>query len=364
MLPQLYYNWNPNLRAIVVLAIVYAFTCSNSQAQEQNQELPPCPNQADDVDGDGYGWSFGSCLITVESYAPPAITDPDTGEPAALWRVFWKVEDLHNKSIVCQLYDQHSQTGQYTPYDWRIFYNHFLDSSSSTVWLGAVLEVIESPMRDPQVSTNDLWYLQNGYYLGGSSALSSSNYVQLVGDTFRLWRDQREYWSCKYASDDHQSTLAVFPPTSNITDLYYVRCEDTLPPGDGWGWDGFGSCLYSENNSNQRYVTSDYVGVAEQHSPDNSGTGCDYSNASLHEGWGWNSVTGESCSPLNTTDPTTPVDVTTNCVDSDGDGWGWNGSGSCIVSATVDDKCDYTNADIYDGWGWNPITRQSCAPSP
>ena len=50
------------------------------------------------------------------------------------------------------------------------------------------------------------------------------------------------------------------------------------------------------------------------------------------------------------------------CVDSDGDGWGWDGSGSCRVTATIVDACDYSNAGASDGWGWNPVSGTSCPP--
>ena len=52
--------------------------------------------------------------------------------------------------------------------------------------------------------------------------------------------------------------------------------------------------------------------------------GCDYSNASIHDGWGWNAITGDSCPPLSA--------ERSACVDSDGDGWGWDGIDSCVVN--------------------------------
>ena len=346
---------------ILILAIICAFAGRSSLAQDQH--LPPCPTQADDVDGDGYGWNNRSCLVTVESLAPPAILSPDTGAPASLERVFWTVEDLHNRSIVCQLYYLHPDAGQYLPYNWKAFYNHFLDGEPSSIWLGSVLEAIEEPGFETQVNLSDQWYLENGYYRGGSSPLSWSPYVEYSGDTFRIWRDQREYWSCKYASEDHQTRPSSFPPTSNIADLYYVQCEDTVPPGDGWGWDGFGSCVYREGENNQRYVSADYIGATQQLPPDTGASpGCDYGNAEHQGGWGWNSLTNSSCPPLVSTPPGPPDDTAAECTDTDGDGWGWNGSESCLVTETTDDQCDSSDADLYGGWGWNPVTMQSCAP--
>ena len=66
-------------------------------------------------------------------------------------------------------------------------------------------------------------------------------------------------------------------------------------------------------------------------------TSCDYTDADLYNGWGWNSQTQQSCAPL-----------TTECIDSDGDGWGWDGTKSCRVAPTV--TCVDTDGD---GWGWD-----------
>jgi len=71
--------------------------------------------------------------------------------------------------------------------------------------------------------------------------------------------------------------------------------------GDGWGWNGIQSCRITEEADD-----------------------CDYSSAAIHNGWGWNPTTDESCSPRS------------------------------------GDYCDYRYADLNDGWGWNPITRESC----
>jgi len=54
---------------------------------------------------------------------------------------------------------------------------------------------------------------------------------------------------------------------------------------------------------------------------------CDYTNASLYGGWGWDAVARESCAPQGS------MAVQPNqsqCIDPDGDGWGWDGVASCI----------------------------------
>ena len=54
----------------------------------------------------------------------------------------------------------------------------------------------------------------------------------------------------------------------------------------------------------------------------NDQNGCDYQDAHLYNGWGWNPYTGTSCAP----------------------------------------RCDYSNADANNGWGWDPYAGVSCPP--
>lgn len=69
---------------------------------------------------------------------------------------------------------------------------------------------------------------------------------------------------------------------------------------------------------------------------------CNYDDADLHNGWGWNSLTSTSCAPIQES----------ACVDTDGDGWGWNGVSTCLP----DDVAPRVTACIDtdgDGWGWD-----------
>lgn len=59
---------------------------------------------------------------------------------------------------------------------------------------------------------------------------------------------------------------------------------------------------------------------------------CDYTNADVFNGWGWNPVLGESCAPLAD-------------------------SGDATAS-----NCDYSNASQFGGWGWDPVASESCPP--
>ena len=54
---------------------------------------------------------------------------------------------------------------------------------------------------------------------------------------------------------------------------------------------------------------------------------CDYSDAHIFNGWGWNATTSQSCAPLENVSNT---QSSAQCIDTDGDGWGWDGTDSCI----------------------------------
>lgn len=79
---------------------------------------------------------------------------------------------------------------------------------------------------------------------------------------------------------------------------------------------------------------------------------CDYSQASLNNGWGWNAGTRESCAPRE-------CDYTSA---AENNGWGWDPVALQSCPPITDPDCDYSSAIDNNGWGWNPVTRQSCAP--
>ncbi len=105
---------------------------------------------------------------------------------------------------------------------------------------------------------------------------------------------------------------------------------------------------------------------------------CDYSDADLYSGWGWNNDTMQSCPPEDsTTAPgayshdgtaaasetsTSTAAITAVCEDPDGDGYGWDGSQTCVVGASVPAPTTAANAICVDsdgdGYGWDGT--QSC----
>ena len=110
--------------------------------------------------------------------------------------------------------------------------------------------------------------------------------------------------------------------SSCIADLQpaQTECVDTAPLNDGWGWNGVESC---------RVTPSELVCI---------------DSAPVGDGWGWNGV--ESCS----------IDAETVCIDSPptGDGWGWDGVTSCRITADIqEESACFDSPPVGDGFGWN-----------
>ncbi len=360
------------LAAAHVLLLLCSFNATAADAP-----IWPCDAQSDDHDGNGFGGAGSSCLVTVESRPPPQITDLETGESILPLRAYWTESDLASKPIECQLYDWISFQNAYIPYDWTTTYTHLQWGFDGDAFIGRVVEDYNEPSRNIATTTADqYWQLDNGYYYG-PGPFGDSRYVELIeGDNpntnaIRIWRfgSSKQFWSCKPIDPNEFLWPWVFPPTTNtITDLYFVRCDDSAPIGDGWGWDGYGSCIYEEGTDNYRYVKPEYVGATPLPPGDTVSDGCDYTDADLYQGWGWNIYLKESCPPKGsqTEQPTDPATEQPGneleCIDSDGDGWGWDGFATCIPESSASGQCDYSDAGIYNGWGWNATTRESCPP--
>lgn len=88
--------------------------------------------------------------------------------------------------------------------------------------------------------------------------------------------------------------------------------------------------ICTNDNFRLKSISSSVPGQCTVQPPITGDADCDYNNAAINNGWGWNPISGDSCPPLNT-----PVAI---------------------------DNCDYSNAAIQDGWGWNPVTLDSCPP--
>ena len=112
---------------------------------------------------------------------------------------------------------------------------------------------------------------------------------------------------------------------------------------DGWGWN---------------LVTQ--ASCAPQQST--AAAGCDYGGAAENGGWGWNASTQQSCAPVDES-----ASAGGSCDYSDAAsnaGWGWDAVNqiSCPPVLEPQRACDYTNADLNSGWGWDAVNQVSCPP--
>jgi len=162
----------------------------------------------------------------------------------------------------------------------------------------------------------------------------------------------------RHFSPSNFGAINLFLPLSNNevknirfpqSDTGNIDCDySNADVNDGWGWNPITlmSCAPGESET--------------------TGT-CDYTDAALYDGWGWNSELAESCPPdTDNTDDVTPPAGSCDYSDAMANGgWGWNTETgeSCPPTVRTDLECDYTDALLNGGWGWNATTQQSCAPS-
>ncbi len=142
----------------------------------------------------------------------------------------------------------------------------------------------------------------------------------------------------------------------------------------GWGWNS--AAQESCPPLDSEVAAGAYAHDNSAAPTDIAAIGCDYSNAALSNGWGWNAVTMTSCAPIETGPPIDVVDDEETvgsglvCEDTDGDGWGWNGVASCLVGAvvtpdtpSVDEPVENNSSCIdADGDGYGWNGVETCVP--
>lgn len=280
-----------------------------------SQTLPSCRSLASDVDGDGYGWeNDSSCVITSTSLAKPTFTNLETGKPVDLIRARWNPSDFGY--VVCEVRQFDGTSYRIpTPRTSGLSIGYDFEPLPGTAPYNGNVIVFGTP------NVTRTWTLDNGIYYGPSD-LSTSPWLEII-DIDRS----------AYGATTTANAVRVW-----LTDTQYTEC----------------------------FTPNPYARFAPTGSATDDGEGnCDYSNASIYDGWGWNPVAGTSCEPVN-------AGPTDNCDYSNAgmfDGWGWDattGQSCKPVGApydiSEDPNCDYTNAPINQDWGWNPITGRSCPP--
>jgi len=250
----------------------------------------------------------------------PEIYSLSTGEKVELVRGIWNYADIANHMILCASlgWDGQAYVGQpdsavsaYLPYN-----------GGDNVVVSSRGQDIEFWLLD-DMSVDDV-VLTTGRF--------GFDFMELTDTGYRMWGDRNtEYYNCtaiKLRNADAfgptslerepLSPISILSPTTDGCDYSDAALYN------GWGW-----------NPSTRTSCPPVTETRDN---------CDYSSASSNDGWGWNNVTRESCPPLETEQ--------TECVDTDGDGWGWDGTQSCIISTS---QCIDSDGD---GWGWDGV--QSC----
>ena len=147
--------------------------------------------------------------------------------------------------------------------------------------------------------------------------------------------------------------------------------DATDPDGDGWGWedtdaDGYpNSCRVVLDSAGESAGESSAQNSASESSAQNSASSvspedsdCDYSHASVNNGYGWNPITQQSCDPLAELAPgvvfePTPEPIATN-VPAKAPG------GGCVRTPLSDaTNPNSVSVDITNGERFN-ITRGTC----
>ncbi len=111
-----------------------------------------------------------------------------------------------------------------------------------------------------------------------------------------------------------------------------AACVDS--DGDGWGWDGVGSCIVGNSA-----VATPQSGAGE---PVTGGPGSGSCVDPDGDGWGWDGVASCRVSQMPVVQPQSAGSEpqATECIDPDGDGWGWNGVSSCVAGNRVDQQAN------------------------
>ena len=198
---------NSSIRiAIARLAAIFLLTIA-ATAYSQNTEPRQCDTQATDPDGDGFGWEWNrdigaldTCRITQESFSPPQLVNPETGEEVQLIRAYWNANrDIAERSIECKGYSHDTATNritnEFSAYDTLLFHNTLPNSPPYMAF--AEYDQLPFP-RFPDIPLYKTWTVIDGRYIGPMSDTVFGNagdmdYIEIIDATdtrpagIRIW---------------------------------------------------------------------------------------------------------------------------------------------------------------------------------
>lgn len=154
-----------------------------------------------------------------------------------------------------------------------------------------------------------------------SSGGGSIQPVQSNGQTTSANQSNSQSSNSQRETSSPQSTTSAQTTVATI-----LACIDS--DGDGWGWDGYESCIVEAVNQSicAKDLADDWVQDSQFCIDSASGASATAVAVCIDvdgDGWGWTGT--DSCKiELDT------LQHVVECIDTDGDGWGWTGTDSCI----------------------------------
>jgi len=286
------------LSSIFAVSVALAAVPSLSLADKRLsvESLPqPLLNAADCINVNSRGWGWDgqqSCFISshrIDGAAYPLVnTSSDFGGSA----LAWSRADFANKTVRCDSY-QRSRSDDGSGFTLDRFDITFLTE-----------DPIPASALQETLSDVTAHLYTRGWEIGAFGKLNTGLEIN-----FNSWGYSTESGFILVQKRGNRNTDGEYI-VSEFAHCYY-RDENTPLrasgycvdfDGDGIGWNGHESCDVPAVDSN-----------------------CDYSDAHYgsNRGWGYNTVTGQSCPPAGNTETFVPRD-TCSINPASQDGWGWN----------------------------------------
>ncbi len=291
----------PRLKIQTLLAAVLTFSyapfVASADARLATGQLPApliTSEQCVNVDLDsGWGWNGQqSCYVTSARFIGQTHYLAKTRSDYGGTGLAWNREDVANQTIRCDRYRRaRSPTADTNNaysrerYDITFLTDDVIPANSNLENLSDVTAHLYTRGWQVKAFGNLETGLQVNFNSGGYT--TENGYI-LVDDTTR--NSDNDYLIEKFSHCFYRDNNTPLRATGYCADF----------DGDGIGWNGSETCTVAPINAN-----------------------CDYTAASIgsNYGWGYNTVTGESCPPAGNTTTYQPED---RCRPNGPGGWGWN----------------------------------------
>jgi len=306
------------------VAIIVFFNFAVNQAAAQS--LSNCISSDSDIDGDGYGWEDGqSCTVVTDQ----------PGQSVEQLNYCYVVSPSDNDLPYCSNIDQVSdplpdlvdcEDPDGDGWGWNDLIINRLPGIGTCQ---ALPNLVRNGSFDNGSEGWNTYLHPDSVYGTDSLAPFASNFTFLASSvpwsstpitkaSFEWRRAGTQWWHSQLFTDP------ISLEGGRTYRLSFTAGENFTRTGGAVG------SVVVENGTDFTGLSIDSVRlVALNTGADQQvvASNCDYTNASLYGGWGWDAVARESCAPQGS------MAVQPNqsqCIDPDGDGWGWDGVASCI----------------------------------